>query len=196
MSQKLFTRISGVIVAVAALTATILVTPAAGLNAGRTSDPTIPEIDLTAAEQQALQTQIDRHLDEYGGGKQVGINEITYHGGRTILTLPLPGETKARAVDEPPTALGTANCSYEYACLWSDTNFNGQRLASAACRTLTLGAPFNPSTASIHNNQTPGTQTMILNGSRQILNANFPGSRVNDTGVGSRTFARFWLVCP
>lgn len=168
----------------------------ASIATGATPDAKAPDIVFTTAEKRALQAQINERLGDYGGGAQTGINEITYDNGLLILTIPLPGERKARAVNESATPLGVANCPYEFACLWSDTNFNGDRLARAACTTITLAAPFNSSTGSIHNNQTPGTQTLLLNSSRQILNANFPGSRINDTGVGSRWYARYWRVCP
>ncbi|MEV4246744.1 peptidase inhibitor family I36 protein [Streptosporangium canum] len=84
---------------------------------------------------------------------------------------------------------------YEYACLWSDTNFNGTRLAQSQCGTITLGSLFNSSVGSIHNNQTTGTQTLLLNASRQILNASMAPSRINDAGVGTRSYARYWRVC-
>ncbi|GAB3435532.1 hypothetical protein [Actinophytocola sediminis] len=163
---------------------------------GAPTDAKAPEVVFTAAERQALQAQVDRHLGDYGGGEQVGINEIAYDDGKMILTIPLPGEKKPRAIDEPITAQGQADCAYLYACLWSGTNFTGTRLAHTACGTVTLSAPFNSSTASIRNAQSNGTQTMILNSDRQILNANLAPSTINDTGVGSRWFVRYWNVCP
>jgi hypothetical protein len=79
--------------------------------------------------------------------------------------------------------------------LWSGTNFSGTRLEHFDCETLVLGVPFNTSTASIYNNQTTDTQTLVLNGSGQILNANLAPSRINDTGVLNRSQARRWRVC-
>lgn len=155
----------------------------------------VPTVNLTSAQQQMLQAEVNEQLKNYGGGKQVGINQIAYDNDQLILTLPLPGEKKARAIDEPMTPEGVANCAFTHACLWSDTNFNGSRIDRVNCDFITLSAPFNSSTASIHNNQTTGTQTVILNSSRQILNASLAPSRINDTGVGSRGNARFWDVC-
>ncbi|GAB1819158.1 hypothetical protein [Herbidospora sp. RD11066] len=154
-----------------------------------------PAPALTDSQKQSLQAEVNKHLKDYGGGRQIAINEIAYQNDRLILTLPLPGEKKARSLSEPVTTLGTANCSFEYACLWTNTNFEGTRLSRYACETVTLAAPFTSSVGSIHNNQTTGTQTMLLNASRQILNATLAPSRVNDTGVGTRYASRFWVVC-
>ncbi|SDJ75122.1 peptidase inhibitor family I36 protein [Nonomuraea jiangxiensis] len=195
-------RIIAALGAAGALVTTLLIGGISGASAETRNTTTtqariadVPEIKLTDPEKQALQAEVDKHLKDYGGGKQIGINEIAYEDNRLILTLPLPGEKKARAANEPITPLGVANCAYEYACLWSDTNFNGTRIARYACGTIALGAPFNSSVGSIHNNQTTGTQTLLLNGSRQILNGSLAPSRVNDTGVGSRANARNWTVC-
>jgi|ERR1041385_5490455 hypothetical protein len=162
---------------------------------GSISSAQVPVVNLTAAQKAALQADVTEQLKNYGGGQQIGINQVSYDNGRMVVTLPLPGETRARAINEPVVPLGTANCAFEDACLWSDTNFNGTKIERFACGTITLAAPFNTSTASIHNNQTTGTQTVIFNASRQILNASLAPSRINDTGVGSRSSARFWTVC-
>ncbi|MET7334954.1 peptidase inhibitor family I36 protein [Nonomuraea sp. NPDC005650] len=187
-------RIIAVLGAAGALAATLLTGGISGASA-ETKNADVPEITLTEPEKQALQAEVDKHLKDYGGGKQIGINEIAYDDNRLILTLPLPGEKKARSVNEAITPLGVANCSFEYACLWSDTNFNGTRIARFDCATVALAAPFNTSVGSIHNNQTTGTQTILLNASRQILNSSMAPSRINDTGVGSRSNARSWTVC-
>ncbi len=155
-------------------------------------------IRLTAEQQEALQAEVTGHLNDYGKGTQIGINQVSFDEGHTILTLPLPGETKARAVDELITPAAATDCHSNqqgWACLWSGTNFSGTRLEHFNCETLSLGSPFNSSTASIYNNQTTGTQTLLLNGSGQILNANQAPSRINDTGVLNRSQARLWRVC-
>ncbi|GAA0934436.1 peptidase inhibitor family I36 protein [Nonomuraea longicatena] len=166
-----------------------------GNAAVQTTTAGAPEIRLSEPEKQALQAEVDKRLKDYGGGKQIGINQIAYQDNQLILTLPLPGEKKARTVNEPITILGTPNCSAFYACLWSDTNFNGSRLSLTQCATVALTAPFNSSVGSIHNTQSTGTQTILMNGSRQILNASMAPSTINDTGIGSRSHARFWKVC-
>jgi hypothetical protein len=155
-------------------------------------------IRLTAAQQEALQTEVTGHLNDYGKGTQIGINQVSFNEGNTILTLPLPGETKARAVGELISPAAATDCHSNqqgWACLWSGTNFSGTRLEHFNCETLSLGSPFNSSTGSIYNNQTAGTQTLLLDGSSQILNANQAPSRINDTGVLNRSQARLWRVC-
>jgi hypothetical protein len=166
-------------------------------RAAPTEDVSI--IRLTAEQQKALQAEVTGHLNDYGEGTQIGINQVSFHEGHTILTLPLPGETKARAVDEPIRLAAATDCHGNergWACLWSSTNFNGTRLEHLKCETLILASPFNSSTASIYNNQTTGTQTLVLNGSGQILNASRAPSSINDTGVLNRSQARQWVVCP
>lgn len=185
----------GRIIATMGTAVMLAATMLAGSAAAQPRAAAPPEIQLTESQKKELQAEVDKHLKDYGGGKQIGINEIAYEDGAMILTLPLPGEAKARSVNEPVTPLGTANCSYEYACLWSDTNFNGSRLSRWACGTVTLGSPFNSTVGSIHNNQTTGTQTVLLNSARQVLNASMAPSRISDTGVGSRWSARYWVVC-
>ena len=148
------------------------------------------------AESLSLQAQVDAHLKNSVGGKQTGLNTISYENGTVVVTLPLPGEQQARAVGEAISPLGTANCASLWACLWDGTNFNGARLALTNCGTYTLSAyGFANITSSIHNNQSSGTQTYILNSSSQILNANLAPSRVNDVGVGDANRAVFWHVC-
>ncbi|MET8152518.1 hypothetical protein ACIBSW_20475 [Actinoplanes sp. NPDC049668] len=182
-------------VAIAGLAGSTAPAAAASVRAEAPVAVAAPAAGYTAAQKKALQAEVAKHLNDYGRGTQVGVNEISWDGGSTILTLPLPGETKARAASEAVAALGTANCAFEYACLWSETNFNGSRLSRTVCDTITLAAPYNSSTASIHNNQTSGTESYITNSSRQILNSTLAPSRVNDTGVGSRSAARYWKVC-
>jgi len=184
---------------VAAMAATVFATMGIATSAAAESSTRAtagaPVVKFTAAQQQVLQSEVNSHLKDYGGGKQISVNQVAYDNGAMILTLPLPGETKARAIGEPVTALGVADCAFTHACLWSDTNFNGSRLDRVICATVVLGAPFNSSTGSIHNNQTTGTQTLLLNAGGEILNGNLAPSRVNDTGVGSRSNARSWRVC-
>lgn len=141
-----------------------------------------PVVNLTAAEKQAMQAAVDEQLRNSDGGKQVSVNQIAYANGSVVMTLPLPGETKARAIDEPLSPLGVANCPFEHVCLWSDTNFNGTKIDRVICNGtnyLALPAPFNTSTGSIHNNQTFGTQSMLLNSARQILSCKHSGVAVS-----------------
>jgi hypothetical protein len=195
-SEKRKTILDILVVAALATLPVACAMEASGDKAAPTGDGST--IQLTAEQQEALRVEVTGHLNDYGEGTQIGINQVSFHGGDIILTLPLPGETKARAVDELITPAAATDChgnQLGWACLWSDTNFTGSRLEGFNCVTMTLASPFNGNTASIYNNQTTGTQTLVLNGAREILNANLAPSRINDTGVLNRSQARFWRVC-
>lgn len=156
-------------------------------------------VRLTAEQQQALQAEVISHLNDFGRGTQIGINQISFDAGRTIVVLSLPGEAKVSTADESIGIAAATDCHNNevgWACLWANTNFTGARIERFDCGTLTLPSPWNSSTASIYNHQTTGTQTIILNGSGQILNASQAPSRINDTGVLNRSQARRWIVCP
>jgi len=158
-----------------------------------------PAAGLTAAEEEAMQAVVNEHLKKSVGAKQISINQIAYADGSVIMTLPLPGEQTARAINELMAPSDTPNCAFEHVCLWTDTNFNGTRIDRVVCNGIkyfVLPAPFNASIGSIHNNQTWGTQTMVLNSTQQVLHANLAPSTIHDTGVGSRHGARFWQICP
>jgi hypothetical protein len=170
----------------------------AGSAGAVTTDPTtakVPTLNLSAAQRQELQARVDEALTDLGGGKQIGINQIAYKDG-SVLTLVLPGEVRARTVDRPIPSVLAPDCPFRWACIWPDTNFRGDRWERTNCELLlNLPARFLTSLASIQNNQTPGTQTVIYNGRGEILNASLAPSRINDTGVLNRSQARRWRVC-
>ncbi|MEU4801946.1 peptidase inhibitor family I36 protein [Actinosynnema sp. NPDC023587] len=147
------------------------------------------------AELAALQARVDENLGLYGGGKQIGINQVEYLGGTLLLTLKLPGERSARAVQEPVGTAGVANCQYQWVCLWTDTHFNGDRLAKYACQTITVPQMFQDNTGSVHNNQTTNTETVLYNSGWSVLNANLAPTRISDTGVNVRWVTRYWKTC-
>jgi len=157
-SGRRWPRLAIVVAATFGLCATLGLYGSAGA-ASSVQAGDVPVLQLSEAQRQALQAEVTKHLNDYGEGMQIGINQISYDNGRTILTLPLPGETKARAVHEPVAQLGAAtdchNNDRGWACLWSDTNFNGARLEGFDCETRTLRPPFNTSTASIYNSPKP-----------------------------------------
>ncbi|MET8978032.1 hypothetical protein ABZX85_20705 [Streptomyces sp. NPDC004539] len=55
---------------------------------------------LDKGEVAGLERQIDRQMTITPGGKQIGVNQIAWRGGNAVMTFPLPGEKRARAVDE------------------------------------------------------------------------------------------------
>ncbi|MFD7893702.1 peptidase inhibitor family I36 protein [Streptomyces sp. NPDC059743] len=119
---------------------------------------------LDKAEAAGLQRQIDAQLSIAPGGKQTGVNEISWRGGRTVMTFPLPGEKKARAVGEAFAPTGTPNCSRLWTCLYEHANFDGRRLTWSDCDFVNLADwGFNDQTTSWHNNQSTGTRTYVYN---------------------------------
>ncbi|MGJ7414590.1 peptidase inhibitor family I36 protein [Streptomyces cinereoruber] len=119
---------------------------------------------LTENEVTDLQRQIDKQMKITPGGKQIGVNQIAWRGGKAVMTFPLPGEKRARSVDETFGALGTPNCSYLWTCLYEHSNFDGRRLTWSDCNFENLANwGFNDQTTSWHNNQSRGTQTRVYN---------------------------------
>jgi hypothetical protein len=119
---------------------------------------------LNKSEVAGLQRQIDKQMAKTPGGKQIGVNQVAWRGGKAVMTFPLPGEKQARAVNEPLGTLGTANCSYLWTCLYEHSNFDGRRLTWSDCNFENLANwGFNDQTTSWHNNQSRGTQTHVYN---------------------------------
>ncbi|MGW4201470.1 peptidase inhibitor family I36 protein [Streptomyces sp. NPDC004726] len=119
---------------------------------------------LSKSDVAGLQKQIDEQLAATPGGKQIGVNQMSWRGGKAIMTIPLPGEKRARAVGEPAAALGTPNCSYTWTCLYQHSNWDGRRLTWSDCTFENLANwGFNDQTSSWHNNQTTGTRTWVYN---------------------------------
>ncbi|MCX4545561.1 peptidase inhibitor family I36 protein [Streptomyces sp. NBC_01565] len=119
---------------------------------------------LTPGEVAGLRQQIDEQLARTPGGKQIGLNQVSWRGGKAIMTFPLPGEGKARAVNESAVALGSPNCGYGWTCLYEHSNFDGRRLTWSDCNFEDLGNwGFNDRATSWHNNQTQGTKTWVYN---------------------------------
>lgn len=119
---------------------------------------------LSGGEVADLQEQIDEQMAIVPDGKQIAVNQIAWRDGRTVMTLPLPGEKQARAVDESVGALGTANCSPYYTCIYEHASYEGRRLTWKDCAFHDLSDfDFNDKTSSWHNNQSSGTITRVYN---------------------------------
>ncbi|MFD9334160.1 peptidase inhibitor family I36 protein [Streptomyces sp. NPDC060028] len=119
---------------------------------------------LSGSEVAGLQKQIDEQLAQTPGGKRIGLNQAAWRDGKAVMTWPLPGETKARAVNEPSAALGSPNCSYGWTCLYEHANYDGRRLTWSDCNFENLATwGFNDKATSWHNNQTNGTITTVYN---------------------------------
>ncbi|WP_282697740.1 peptidase inhibitor family I36 protein [Streptomyces sp. CC208A] len=155
------------------------------------------EAGLSKSEVAGLQRQIDEQMARTPGGKQIGVNQIAWRGGKAVMTLPLPGEAQARAVNEPLGTLGTPNCSYLWTCLYEHSNYDGRRLTWSDCNFENLANwGFNDKTSSWHNNQSRGTKSYVYNwtGSSWALlwsstapsASSYVGSANNDRADGIR----------
>jgi hypothetical protein len=112
-----------------------------------------------------LQARIDEQMALTPNGRRIGLNQVSWRGGKAVMTFPLPGEKQARAVNEPLTALGSPNCSYQWTCLYEHSNFDGRRLTWSDCGGIIDLSDwgFSDQTTSYHNNQTSGTKTRVYN---------------------------------
>jgi hypothetical protein len=111
---------------------------------------------LTKAQAQELQNRVDAYLAK-NGGVQIAANRIEYQ--KAILTLTLPGETFARAIDAPFTAAAPA-CPFYHVCLFSGPSFSGSWITLYYCNTW-AGIPWVGTNGSFDNNQTNGTKMGI-----------------------------------
>ncbi|BFU45115.1 peptidase inhibitor family I36 protein [Krasilnikovia sp. MM14-A1004] len=94
----------------------------------------------TAAQ---LQRQIDLQLTLAPGGVQTAANEVSYDGGRFVVTYALPG---ARA------ALAAADCPSGWFCFYDHTNYGYPRGRLSDCGWQDLGAyGWNDRTESVDN---------------------------------------------
>lgn len=155
-------------------------------------------VAMSPAELWQLQQRVDQQLANSEGGKQIGPNTISYYDGNVLVNLVLPGETFARRVNDDFEVQADL-CAFQWSCIYDNTNFAGDnalRVAKFNCEEINLSSiGWANRVSSIHNNQTSNTETIILNSSRQILNANRAPSKVNDVGVGGANRAIYWRVC-
>ncbi|MFG1609581.1 peptidase inhibitor family I36 protein [Actinoplanes sp. NPDC049265] len=75
----------------------VLAVPAPAV-AGPATDDLLSRQATSAAE---LQAQIDRQLQVVPGGEQTAVNEVSYGGGRFVVTYARPGATQLEAPDCP-----------------------------------------------------------------------------------------------
>ncbi|MFJ6798223.1 hypothetical protein [Streptomyces sp. NPDC091268] len=150
---------------------------------------------LSGSEAAELGARIDRQLALVPGGKRIGLNQAAWRGGKAVMTWPLPGEAKARAVDEPSVALGSPNCAYGWTCLYEHANFDGRRLTWSDCAFENLADwGFSDKTTSWHNNQSGGAVTSVFNwtgsnweqlwSSAAPASSSYVGSGANDRADG------------
>jgi hypothetical protein len=115
--------------------------------------------DIDAADQAALQREVDALVLANPGSVQVSANEVelAQHGAR--ITVPLPGETIARLAGDV-VAMGVPNCPYERSCFYEHDQYDGYRLSLYECGFYNLfeiympdGDAWSDDITSWHNNQ-------------------------------------------
>jgi hypothetical protein len=183
---KLVAAIVGTVLATVGVTGVAAATPAA---------PHTALVSLSASQQAEMQSKVTAWLHKSVGGRQISVNQIAFDGGTVVVTLPLPGEQQARAVNEAVVPFGTANCAFQHVCLWTGTHFNGVKVDRVQCGQITIASTGISSMSSMHNNQTTGTASALKNSSGQILNENLAPSSIDDLGVSGVEQATLWKVC-
>jgi hypothetical protein len=105
----------------------------------------------TGAQTAVLQAQVDDVVTETGG-RQVALNQVAWKGG--VTTLVLPGETRARRLDQSPAQVEAwpYGCSYLYFCTYANRDYSGAQTFLYNCASTAV-LPFR----SYVNNQTRGT---------------------------------------
>jgi hypothetical protein len=149
------------------LTATI-VAPAQVANAAGEASPRAAWAQQVRAEgldaQQArlLQSEVDKIIAGMKtGGHQISANEVMSDDGRVKVTVPVPGEERARALS---SAQGQATCEYNYLCLYAGRNWTGSSWWFWACEFHDLGDyGWNDNLESYFNDQSSGSVSKFYN---------------------------------
>ncbi|MEV5721155.1 peptidase inhibitor family I36 protein [Amycolatopsis mediterranei] len=73
-----------------------------------------------------LQVSVDREMGAHPGGVQTAPDEISYDGGRFVITVARPGQQAA------------LSCPAGWYCFWDGLNFTGNRGKLSSCGTQAL----------------------------------------------------------
>lgn len=112
---------------------------------------------ITTAERAQVNTEVAETMRKAPGGERVGLNQIAWPDKGAVMTIPLPGEKRARAADEPIGTRGDG-CTYKRVCLYDYGDFEGRELEFYTCKFQKLRwYDFTNRTSSWANNQTSGT---------------------------------------
>ncbi|GAB2957851.1 peptidase inhibitor family I36 protein [Saccharothrix stipae] len=109
--------------------------------AAATSDESLLGRQATSTAE--LQAQVDLQLEVAPGGTQISANEVSYDGGRFVVTFAEPGVR----------ALGSPDCPSGWFCFYEYTGFGYPRGKLSDTGWQDLGAyGWHDRTASVHNN--------------------------------------------
>ena len=143
-----------VAIAAGALAATSLAGYAAADQPETQNDakPTIAST-LTKAERQQMDDEVAENLRKSKGGKRISLNQIAWPKAGVVMTIPLPGEKRARPANQPIGTKGDG-CSYKHACLYDYGDFEGKEWEFYYCGFQKLrDFNFTNKTSSWANNQ-------------------------------------------
>ena len=118
-------------------------------------DDTRPTIGstLTTTERQQMDAEVARTLQNTTGGKRISLNQIAWPKDGVVMTIPLPGEKRARPADQPIGTKGDG-CTYKRTCLYDYGDFEGRELEFYYCKFQKLrNYNFTNKTTSWANNQ-------------------------------------------
>lgn len=149
----------GIGVAAGVLTATAL--PGQASAQTDTTDRRTIASTLSAAERQQVDAEVTQTMRRTQGGVRVGLNQIAWPDKGAVMTIPLPGEKRARAADQP---VGTRSkgCSYKHVCLYDYGDFEGKELEFYKCKFQKLRwYDFTNRTSSWVNNQTGNAKSTL-----------------------------------
>lgn len=165
-----------VLAMVAAVTA-LIVGPA--LSGSASAEPTATQsvytrqaldAGLTGAQAAALQQHVDGYLATHPDARQVSANRLTTEGG--AVTIPAPGESRARDLASPGAALA---CAHGHLCIVDGRGHNYDYYRCGRYNFDGVGdGTFN-------NNQTTGTVARFYNSDGSLRWSN----RAKDTGTAS-----------
>lgn len=147
------------LVAVLAAGLFVLGTGVTAAGAAGTPQPTgyaaqVQRAGFTAEQAKELQARVDQVIAE-DGGTQIAPNKVLWKDGKGDTTIPLPGETRARDLNQSPAALAAwpYGCNYYNLCLYEGGDFTGLKGSLYDCREYHVPYYFE----SYVNNQTRGT---------------------------------------
>ena len=156
MTSTIIKRSSRLALGIAA--GTLTVTSLAGFasaNQPGTQDDAEPTIasTLNASERQQVNAEVAENLRKSKGGKRISLNQIAWPKDGVVMTIPLPGEKRARPADQPIGTKGDG-CTYKRTCLYDYGDFEGRELEFYYCKFQKLrNYNFTNKTTSWANNQ-------------------------------------------
>jgi hypothetical protein len=111
--------------------------------------------DGSATAPSAVQRQIDQHLTAYPGGQQISETEISYAGGKFVLTF-----------ERPIGILAAADCPAGWFCFYDGINYGYPRGQLSSCGWQDLyNWGWHDRTEAVHYNLSSGSVSFLNHGS-------------------------------